>query len=113
MLVLKYSFVCSSQIVCEKKNILASGCAVVRAFPLYSRKTCRVGEGTNDSSFNVEFLVFQDDKLMCPPDLTTPELVKVTETLSDLAYGIQLTARIVDTPCCDMNTEDFVNVRIY
>ena len=101
------------QVVCDKKNIFASGCAVVRAFPLYSRKTRRPTDTSCKSSYRVEFLAFEKDNLIGPSDFSKPELADVTKTLDEVAYGIQLTARIVDTPCCDMNTEHFLSVGIF
>jgi hypothetical protein len=61
----------------------------------------------------VEFLIVDKGKLISPSDFATPELQNVTETLLDTAYAIQLTARIVDMPCCEMNTNDFIDVSIY
>lgn len=113
----------SFQIICEKKDIFASGCAVVRAFPLYSKKTCV--NGTSDEAnnvadkspaiINVEFLVIQNNEVLNfsnpkYPIANHPELANVSETLSALAHGIQLAARIVDTPCNEMNVDHFIEV---
>lgn len=43
------------QIVCEKNDVYASGCAVARAFPLYSKKT---SSGSNENvTVSVEFII--------------------------------------------------------
>lgn len=111
------------QIICDKKDIYASGCAVVRAFPLYSRKTCVNGttdEGNNiaekSPTINVEFLVVQNNEVLNfnnskYPIADHPELANVNGTLNALAHGIQLAARIVDTPCNEMNVDHFIEVK--
>ena len=45
-----------SQVVCERNEVLASGCAVSRAFPLYSRKTPSAASQT----ITVGFIVVGD-----------------------------------------------------
>lgn len=41
--------------MCEKSDVYASGCAVARAFPLYSKKT---SSGNNENvTVSVEFVV--------------------------------------------------------
>ncbi|XP_033096251.1 probable aminopeptidase NPEPL1 isoform X2 [Anneissia japonica] len=86
-------------IVCERKSVFASGCAVARAFPLYSRKTganklrkrtvtvefILVGEGSNQS--------LSEDEMKC---------------LQEASEGIRLTGRIVDAPCNEMHTDAFI-----
>lgn len=78
---------------------------------MYSRKTLGHTEGANvDTVIHVEFLVVNDDKLLSTSDFATPELRSVTATLLETAYAIQLTARLVDMPCCELNTNDFIDV---
>lgn len=45
------------QIVCENKDIYASGCAVARAFPLYNKKTSLSGHNEEAVHVTVEFIV--------------------------------------------------------
>ncbi|EDW24855.1 GL23157 [Drosophila persimilis] len=102
-------------LVCERENIFASACAVVRAFPLYSRKTGNGaqsksptgGSGDADNSrnvVNVEFVVIDKDGGIESDPLTADEVKCLNET----ARGIRLTARIVDMPCNEMNVDHFV-----
>ncbi|EDV93262.1 probable aminopeptidase NPEPL1 [Drosophila grimshawi] len=106
-------------LVCERENIFASACAVVRAFPLYSRKTgagnssgngaksplSDAGDGEpNCSVVNVEFIVIDKDGCVQADPLSRDELKCLHET----ARGIRLAARIVDTPCNEMNVDHFV-----
>ncbi|XP_022211560.2 probable aminopeptidase NPEPL1 isoform X2 [Drosophila obscura] len=104
-------------LVCERENIFASACAVVRAFPLYSRKTGNgaqaksapggSGSGDGDNSrnvVNVEFVVIDKDGGIESDPLTADEIKCLNET----ARGIRLTARIVDMPCNEMNVDHFV-----
>ncbi len=83
----------------------ASGCAVVRAFPTFSRKTGGGANGSRDREskehiVNVEFI--------CPDGdgVTHEDLAP----LRHAAGGIQMTARIVDTPCNEMHTDAFLDV---
>lgn len=90
-------------IVCERQDVFASGCAVARAFPVYSRKSSSLQQAANQvpHKVTVEFIVV--DSAGGRP-LGEPEL----RCLAAAAEGIQLTAKIVDTPCQDMNTEAFI-----
>ncbi|KAH8383768.1 hypothetical protein KR009_010407 [Drosophila setifemur] len=111
-------------LVCERENLFASACAVVRAFPLYSRKTGNgqapaqtqpkpeygCGDAGDDSkdtsrnSVNVEFLLIdKDGGIQCSP-LTEDEI----KCLNTTARAIRMTARIVDMPCNEMNVDHFV-----
>lgn len=78
----------------------ASACAVVRAFPLFSRKSSK-----NDAGpvINVEFITIQNN-LVTNQALTDHEI----ECLQYAARGIRLTAKIVDTPCNEMNVSHFI-----
>nr|XP_036673911.1 probable aminopeptidase NPEPL1 isoform X1 [Drosophila suzukii] len=109
-------------LVCERENLFASACAVVRAFPLYSRKTGNLlatnqskaqlgcgdqGDGNKDAGrnvVNVEFLLInKEGGVECEP-LTEDELKCLNET----TRAIRLTARIVDMPCNEMNVDHFI-----
>ncbi|XP_058058812.1 probable aminopeptidase NPEPL1 [Anopheles bellator] len=89
-------------LVCEKKDLLASACAVARAFPLYSRKTSKLVAAEPPPTVHVEFLLVGDD----------PASTEITEedvqTLANVTVGIRLTARIVDAPCNEMNVSGFL-----
>lgn len=68
------------------------------------------------ATINVEFLVVQNNEVLNftnskYPIADHPELANVSGTLNALAHGIQLAARIVDTPCNEMNVDHFIEVR--
>jgi len=88
-------------IVCERDDVYASGCAVGRCYPLYSRKTG--SSEKKDKIVNVEFLVVENGSLVTL-DITEDEI----NLLEDSCSAIQLTARIVDAPTNEMNTDAFV-----
>jgi len=95
-------------IVCERKDLFASGCAVARAFSLYSRKTA--GEAptatprpARDSEVKVEFVIV--DGSSCEPETLSTLDIKALETSCS---SIQMAARLVDAPCNEMNTSAFV-----
>lgn len=102
-------------LVCERDNIFASACAVARAFPLYSRKTSG-GSGTksptadggdadsNRPVVNVEFVVIDKDGCVEDEPLSEEEL----KCLREAERAIRYTARIVDTPCNEMNVDHFI-----
>ena len=81
--------------------MFALGCAVARAFPLYSRKN--YFSANKQSTITVEFC-FKGDNATTPP--TSAEI----SCLTAAAEGIRLTARIVDSPCNEMHTDAFVEV---
>lgn len=87
-------------VVCEKQNLFASGCAVARAFPLYNRKTSKVGGSAAAElvTANVEFVLVDGGQL-------TEQDVRAIEYA---ARGIRLTAKIVDAPCNEMNVSGFL-----
>lgn len=109
-------------IVCERSDLFASACAVVRAFPLYSRKTSGVfcnstkntaTSGDQDtpmkksnecSTVSVEFIIIEKNGLISNIPLDQSEI----SCLEDTAKGIRLAARIVDTPCNEMNVSNFI-----
>lgn len=106
-------------LVCERENLFASACAVVRAFPLYSRKTGNLlassqpklnlgcGDGNANSGrnvVNVEFVLINKDGCIESEPLTDDELNCLNET----TRAIRMTARIVDMPCNEMNVDHFI-----
>ncbi|XP_037814520.1 probable aminopeptidase NPEPL1 isoform X2 [Lucilia sericata] len=112
-------------IVCERSDLFASACAVVRAFPLYSRKTSgslgnstanaaaggdldtpmkNAADNSNQATVNVEFIIIDKNGAVSQTPLDQSEI----GCLEDAAKGIRLAARIVDTPCNEMNVSHFV-----
>lgn len=111
--------------MCEKRELYASACAVVRAFPTYSKKTKgvtglsrskkepKVSNNVTTTTVNIEFVILDSgdggdgDH---PVDLTTDEKLSSSDLdlLRNSAYGIRLTAEIVDKPCNEMNVDHFL-----
>ncbi|GFO19629.1 metalloprotease, partial [Plakobranchus ocellatus] len=85
-------------IVCERENVFASGLAVARALPLYSAKSNSSG---SSRKVTVEFLVIEDDKVV---QVNEEEL----QCLRAASNGVRLAAKIVDSPCSEMNVHHFV-----
>lgn len=88
-------------IVCERPDIYASGCAVVRAFPLFSRKS---NQNPYPPTVNIEFLIVDGNSIK-PGILTEDE----KSCFENSAKGIRLAARIIDTPCNEMNVSHFLD----
>ncbi|XP_036377380.1 probable aminopeptidase NPEPL1 isoform X1 [Megalops cyprinoides] len=86
-------------VACERTSVFASACAIARAFPLFSRQT---GDDTLDKGHRVTVQFFCVEPNMEP--LSTATLT----CLSRVAESIRLTARIVDSPCNEMDTEQFL-----
>ena len=79
--------------------MFASVCAIARAFPLYSRKSCSQTKRT----VYVEFVLVGDSDMQT---LSANEL----GCMCDTAEGVRMAARITDIPCADMHTDAFVEV---
>uniref|UniRef100_A0A3P9HYU8 Aminopeptidase like 1 n=1 Tax=Oryzias latipes TaxID=8090 RepID=A0A3P9HYU8_ORYLA len=86
--------------VCERSDVFASSCAIARAFPIFSRRST-ASRRTDKKHVTVEFLIVGNDSSSLDP----AEL----ECLSNTADGVRLAARIVDTPCNEMNTDHFLD----
>ncbi|XP_005996253.1 probable aminopeptidase NPEPL1 [Latimeria chalumnae] len=87
-------------VACKREQVFASACAIARAFPLYTRRSDLSDHGEKPA-VTVEFTVVGDKN---------GHLSQTTLTcLSNVAEGIRLAARIVDTPCNEMNTNDFLD----
>ncbi|KAJ8374944.1 hypothetical protein SKAU_G00055240 [Synaphobranchus kaupii] len=86
-------------VVCEKTSVFASACAIARAFPLFSRLS---GHNPLDTGYRVtaEFVCVEPNK----EPLSSATLM----CLSRVAESIRLAARIVDSPCSEMDTEQFL-----
>ena len=98
-------------IVCERSDVFASGCAVARVFPTFTRKTVsKAQEYTPDANVpkvlnhnvQVAFIIVDENN----GGLTDNDV----ETLTQSASAIQLASRIVDTPCNEMHTDGYVTV---
>lgn len=89
--------------MCERQNVFPSGCAVARAFPLFSHKSGYAK--VSQRRVIVEFVVVGSNSR----SVTDSEM----EALTNAAAGIRLTQSIIDQPCNQMNTDAFVEVSIY
>ncbi len=87
--------------VCERSDVLASACAIARAFPLFTRKS---NSNQSKRKVIVEYLLVG---AASDSHLTEAEL----QCLTDAADGVRLAARITDTPCAEMHTDIFIDVR--
>ncbi|XP_053309401.1 probable aminopeptidase NPEPL1 [Spea bombifrons] len=85
--------------VCERSEVFASACAVSRAFPLFTRRSS-ASRRAEKKTVAVEFLLTGQNN--GPLDTST---LKCLESASE---GVRLAARIVDTPCNEMNTDHFI-----
>merc|ERR1719225_470499 len=100
-------------IVCRRENVYASGCAVARAYSSYTRKTTGdppnvTSRGGKEALVNVEFLIVDEDgeaESKAVPSQLSEEDIRALETSCE---AIKISARIVDTPCNEMNTDAFV-----
>jgi len=96
-------------IVCSQQDMYASGCAVGRAYSVYTRKT--QGEALaatprliRDIEVSVEFLLVSDDSEVAHPAALTPDDIKCLEVSCS---AVQMAARLVDAPCNEVNTTVF------
>lgn len=85
--------------VCERSEVFASACAIARAFPLFTRRSS-ASRRVDKKSVAVEFLIIGQNN--GPMEVTT---LKCLESATE---GVRLAARIVDTPCNEMNTDHFI-----
>ncbi|RMB95860.1 hypothetical protein DUI87_27974 [Hirundo rustica rustica] len=85
--------------VCERSEVFASACALARAFPLFTHRSS-ASRRTEKKTVTVEFfLVGQNNG---------PMEVATLKCLASATEGVRLAARIVDTPCNEMNTDNFL-----
>ena len=89
------------QVVCERSEILASGCAVSRAFPVYNRKS---GESKTPQKVSVGFIPVGEDTQEVGDD--------EVKCLGALCRGIRLAQEIVDAPTNEMHTDTFLDVSL-
>ncbi|KAG8007919.1 putative aminopeptidase NPEPL1 [Nibea albiflora] len=90
----------SRLMVCERSDVFASSCAIARAFPIFSRRSA-TSRRAEKKHVTVEFVIVGQD--------SSPLDVGELECLSNAADGVRLAARIVDTPCNEMNTDHFLD----
>ena len=91
-------------IVCEETNAIAYVPAISRAFPVYSQKTINID--TSESRIvQVLFLYIDQGKIVYPNN-------KDIECFNILSKSVRLTARIIDTPCAEMTTDHFLDVKL-
>lgn len=83
-----------------------SAAAVARAFPLYSKKTSK-GATNNGSSEKKPVTVAVEYFLLNNADPLNEEECLM---LQQAAESVRSAARIVDTPCNEMNTDHFLQV---
>lgn len=98
---------CIQQIICEKQDVFPSATAVARAYPLYSRKTNLSSKLGATSAEKVPIAVSVEYFLL---DNAIPLTEDECLMLERAAESVRLTARIVDTPCNEMNTDHFLEV---
>ncbi|CAH2003468.1 unnamed protein product [Acanthoscelides obtectus] len=92
-------------IVCQRRDILASACAVARAFPVFTMKS--KNDSSSVTTVAVEFVIVpdnEDDAADGNQSLSEEEVA----LLDEITQGVRLAARIVDTPCNMMNVDHFL-----
>uniref|UniRef100_A0A8D1VNR4 Cytosol aminopeptidase domain-containing protein n=1 Tax=Sus scrofa TaxID=9823 RepID=A0A8D1VNR4_PIG len=85
--------------VCERSDAFASACALARAFPLFTHRSGAARRPEKKTVVVEFFLVGQDNG---------PVEVSTLQCLTSATEGVRLAARIVDTPCNEMNTDAFL-----
>lgn len=115
--------------VCERSDVFASSCAIARAFPIFTRRS-NSARRADKKLVTVEFVIVGGDSsplnvselevLNCDTFFIHKQPVSIRNTdcirssssqcLSNAADGVRLAARIVDTPCNEMNTDHFLVV---
>lgn len=86
-------------VVCPRKHAIAIVSAIARTYPLYSTKTSK-NDPAKTRFVSVSFLFDTD---------ATAATDAETATFNILAQSVRLTAKIVDMPCSEMNTDSFLN----
>lgn len=103
-------------IICERKDVFASACAVARAYPLYSAKSPGSSQDSKTPTVvNVEFLLVPEsvsDGTNGAEEESVSEDLHLSQDdlrcLESAASGIRLAAKIVDMPCNVMNVDKFL-----
>lgn len=84
-----------------------SATAVARAFPLYSKKTSMSNKASANSTEKKTVTVTVEYLLLSS---STPLSEDECLMLQHAAESVRTAARIVDTPCNEMNTDHFLQV---
>lgn len=92
-------------VACERKHSIACASAVARAFPLYSSKT-NSNESKNQRIVNVSFIFTDGD---CKDPNSSDDEIACFNAIGE---SVRLTAKIVDTPCAEMTTDHFLQVKL-
>lgn len=88
--------------------MFASAVAVARAFPLYSKKTnSNKGAVSNSNAERTQVNVVVEFILVGSTEVLNEDDCLMLKRASDC---VRTTARIVDTPCNEMNTDHFIKV---
>lgn len=91
-------------VVCEEANAVAYIPAISRAFPIYSQKTNNI-DFSESRTVQVLFIYIDQGKIVYPDN-------KDIECFNILSKSVRLTARIIDTPCAEMTTDNFLDVKL-
>eukprot|EP00731_Ephydatia_muelleri_P026051 Em0018g151a len=89
-------------VVCRQSEVFASGCAVARCFPRYTRVS-HLQSKKAASIVQVTFLVIQDTG-----DTSAVADMDI-QCLNDVCKAIRFTQEIVDAPCNEMHTDAFLD----
>lgn len=92
-------------IICEKANAIAYVSAISRAYPLFSRKTTK-NDFSKPRIVQVLFFYTNDIELKYPSK-------EDTNCFNVLSKSVRLTARIIDTPCAEMTTDNFLDASFF
>lgn len=88
-------------VVCERSEVLALGCAVSKAYPIYSRKTSGSAAKAEKRTVSVGFITVGTGG--------TPLSDEEVQCLNDACEGIRLVQVIVDAPTNEMHTDGFLD----
>ena len=99
------------QIVCDRSEVFASACALVRAFPQYSRKTNTIASDSTLPKTKEKSSHEVNVEIICTDGRSVTE--EDASCLNYVARGIQMSAKIVDTPCNEMHTDAFLDVSLF
>lgn len=91
------------QIICEHSEVVASACAVSRAFPIYNQKTG--SSCTMDQVVEVGFILEGGE--------ATHLSQEDVNCLNALCEGVRLAQEIVDMPTNFMHTDAFLDVSVW
>lgn len=87
-----------------------SAAAVARAFPLYSKKTSLSNKGATNSASAEKKPVTVFVEYVLTGNNASPLSEEECLMLQQASESVRSAARIVDTPCNEMNTDHFLQV---